>query len=84
MGVLASRSTVAGPILVLLNSLLHCFSFQTVCEGFLLGVVACRYSTNTVLIATGICAVSCNQGGRDGLGRTRENGIWLRSFDVRR
>lgn len=29
----------------------------TVCEGFLLGVVACRYSTNTVLIATGICAV---------------------------
>ena len=31
---------------------------QTVCEGFLLGVVASRYNTNTVLMAAGICAVS--------------------------
>jgi len=29
----------------------------TICEGFLLGVVASRYDTDTVLIAAGICAV---------------------------
>jgi len=29
----------------------------TVCEGFLLGVVSSRYSTETVLIAAGVCAV---------------------------
>jgi len=29
----------------------------TICEGFLLGVVSSRYSTETVLIAAGVCAV---------------------------
>jgi len=29
----------------------------TICEGFVLGVVASRYNTDTVLIAAGICAV---------------------------